>query len=69
MNKSDIVKQQSDFILYTGNDGKVELEIDSTVRKFRTVQEEGTKLEEKSVISILETTASVDLRQVKYVQK
>ena len=77
MNKSDIVKQQSDFILYTGNDGKVnvdvfvqdetiwltqnaigklfgkskatisehltkiyaegELEMDSTVRKFRTV--------------------------------
>jgi len=25
MNKSDIVKQQSDFILYTGNDGKVNI--------------------------------------------
>jgi len=83
MNKSDIVKQQSDFILYTGNDGKVnvdvflqdetiwltqnaigklfgkskatisehlkkiyaegELEMDSTVRKFRTVQVEGQR--------------------------
>ncbi len=27
MNKSDIVKQQSDFILYTGNDGKVNIDI------------------------------------------
>lgn len=83
MNKRDIVKQQSDFILYTGNDGKVnvdvfvqdetiwltqnaigklfgkskatisehlkkiyaegELEMGSTVRKFRTVQEEGSR--------------------------
>jgi len=27
MNKSDIVKQQSDFILYTGNDGKVNIDV------------------------------------------
>ncbi|MDO8727987.1 MAG: virulence RhuM family protein [Candidatus Methanoperedens sp.] len=89
MNKSDIVKQQSDFILYTGNDGKVnidvfvqeetiwltqnaigklfgkskatisehlkkiytegELEMDSTVRKFRTVQEEGSRQVERDL--------------------
>ncbi len=27
MNKSDIVKQQSDFILYTSNDGDVNVEV------------------------------------------
>lgn len=27
MNKSDIVTQQSDFILYTGNDGKVNIDV------------------------------------------
>jgi hypothetical protein len=27
MNKRDIVKQQSDFILYTGNDGKVNIDV------------------------------------------
>ncbi len=27
MNKSDFVKQQSDFILYTGNDGKVNVDV------------------------------------------
>jgi hypothetical protein len=27
MNKNDIVKQQSDFILYTGNDGKVNIDV------------------------------------------
>jgi hypothetical protein len=27
MNKGDIVKQQSDFILYTGNDGKVNVDV------------------------------------------
>jgi hypothetical protein len=89
MNKSDIVKQQSDFILFTGNDGKVnidvfvqdetiwliqnaigklfgkskatisehlakiyeegELEMDSTVRKFRTVQAEGSRRVERDL--------------------
>jgi hypothetical protein len=89
MNKEDIVKQQSDFILYTGNDGKVnvdvfvqdetiwltqnaigklfgkskatisehlmkiyaegELEMDSTVRKFRTVQAEGSRQVERDL--------------------
>jgi len=89
MNKGDIVKQQSDFILYTGNDGKVnidvfvqdetiwltqnaigklfgkskatisehltkiyaegELEMDSTVRKFRTVQAEGSRQVERDL--------------------
>jgi hypothetical protein len=27
MNKGDIVKQQSDFILYTSNDGDVNVEV------------------------------------------
>jgi hypothetical protein len=27
MNNRDIVKQQSDFILYTGNDGKVNIDV------------------------------------------
>ncbi len=89
MNNRDIVKQQSDFILYTGNDGKVnidvfvqdetiwltqnaigklfgkskatisehlkkiyaegELEMDSTVRKFRTVQAEGSRQVERDL--------------------
>jgi hypothetical protein len=89
MNNRDIVKQQSNFILYTGNDGKVnidvfvqeetiwltqnaigklfgkskatisehlkkiyaegELKMDSTVRKFRTVQEEGSRQVERDL--------------------
>ena len=89
MSKDDIAKQQSDFILYTGNDGKVnvdvfvqddtiwltqnaigtlfwkakatisehlkkiyaegELEMDSTVRKFRTVQTEGSRQVERDL--------------------
>ncbi|MFA4957868.1 MAG: RhuM family protein [Candidatus Methanoperedens sp.] len=89
MNKGDIVKKQSDFILYTGKDGKVnidvflqdetvwltqnaigklfgkskatisehltkiyaegELEMDSTVRKFRTVQAEGSRQVERDI--------------------
>ncbi len=89
MNKGDIVKKQPDFILYTGNDGKVnidvfvqdetiwltqnaigklfgkskatisehltriyaegELEMDSTVRKFRTVQAEGSRQVERDL--------------------
>jgi len=87
MNKRDIVKQQSDFILYTSNDGDVnvevflkdetiwltqkaigklfgkskatisehlkkiyaegELQMDSTVRNFRTVQTEGSRQVER----------------------
>jgi hypothetical protein len=79
MNKSDIAKQQSDFILYTGNDGKVNVEVflkDETVwltqkaiaelfgvqvpainKHLKNIFEAG-ELKEKSVISILETTAS-----------
>ena len=36
MNKTDIVKQQSDFILYTGNDGKVNIDVfvqDENIKK------------------------------------
>ena len=89
MNKRDIVKQQSDFILYTSNDGEVnvevflkdetiwltqkaigklfgkskatisehlkkiyaegELQMDSTVRNFRTVQTEGSRQVERDL--------------------
>ncbi len=89
MNKRDIVKQQSDFILYTSNDGDVnvevflkdetiwltqkaigklfgkskatisehlkkiyaegELQMDSTVRNFRTVQTEGSRQVERDL--------------------
>lgn len=89
MNKRDIVKQQSDFILYTSNDGDVnvevflndetiwltqkaigklfgkskatisehlkkiyaegELQMDSTVRNFRTVQTEGSRQAERDL--------------------
>jgi hypothetical protein len=79
MNKNDIAKQQSDFILSTGNDGKVNVEVflkDETVwltqkaiaelfgvqvpainKHLKNIFEAG-ELKEKSVISILETTAS-----------
>jgi len=89
MNKRDIVKQESDFILYTSNEGKVnidvflqdetiwltqkaigklfgkskatisehlkkiyaegELQMDSTVRNFRTVQAEGSRQVERDL--------------------
>ena len=89
MNKRDIVKQESDFILYTSNDGDVnvevflkdetiwltqkaigklfgkskatisehlkkiyaegELQMDSTVRNFRTVQTEGSRQVERDL--------------------
>ena len=89
MNKIDIAKQQSDFILYTSNEGKVnievylqdeniwqtqkaignlfgkskatisehlkkiyaegELQMDSTVRNFRTVQAEGSRQVERDL--------------------
>jgi len=89
MNKDEIAKQQSDFLLYTSNEGKVnievflqdetiwltqkaigklfgkskatisehfkkiyaegELEMDSTVRKFRTVQAEGSREVERDL--------------------
>jgi hypothetical protein len=41
MNKSDFVKQQSDFILYTGNDGKVNIDV--------FVQDENVWLTQKAV--------------------
>ena len=79
MSKDEIAKQQFDFILYTGNDGDVNVEValkDETVwltqksiaelfgvkvpaisKHLKNIFESG-ELEEKSVSSILEHTAS-----------